>query len=103
MVSCRSYVIQRNIGFRLYLIFCLLRYRAGRHPTSCVFVVKKEHSDYRADSLIFHEMLQVVTVSSPFCSLGVALSKSVSCDHTATSSAKRLTCGAPSADVSSSM
>ena len=47
-VSYRSYVIPRNFGFGLYLICCMLRYRAGRHLASCVFVVKKEHSDFGA-------------------------------------------------------
>ena len=67
------------------------------------FVVKKEHSDFGADSSIFHDVLQLVAVSSPFCSLDVALSKSVSCVHSVTSSAKRLTCGAPTVVARSSM
>ena len=50
-------------------------------------MAKKEHSDFGADSFIFHDVLPLVTASSPFCSLGVALSKSVSCVHTATSEA----------------
>ena len=102
-VNCRSYVIPRNFGFWLFLICCLLRYRAGRTLASCVYVVKMEHSDFWADSSIFLDMLQVVTASSPLCSLDVPLSKSVSCIHTASSSAKRLTCGAPTADARSSM
>ena len=87
-VNCRSYVIPRNFGFKLYLICCLLRCRAGRHHATCVFVVKKEHYDFWADNSIFHDVFHLVTASSPFCSVDVALSKTVSCVHTATSSAE---------------
>ena len=102
-VSCRLYVIPRNFGFGLYLICCLLRYRARYHLASFVFVMKKEHSDFLDDSSIFHDVLQLLTESSPFCSLDVAVSKSVSCVHTATSPVKRLTCGSPISDARSSM
>ena len=102
-MSCGSYVIPRNFGFGLHLICCLLRYRAGRHLTSCMFVVKKEHSDFWAESSIFHDVLQLLTASTPFCSLDVTLSVSVSCIQTATSSAKRLTCKTPVADAWSSI
>ena len=59
-----------------------MRHRAGRHFASCVFVVKKEHSDFLADNSVFHDMLQLVMASRPCCSLAVALYKSVSCTHT---------------------
>ena len=62
--SCRLYVIPRNFWFGLYLICSLLRYRAGRHLALCMFVVKKEHSDFWADSSIFHDVLQLVTAVS---------------------------------------
>ena len=101
--SCRSYVIPRNIWFGLYLICFLLRYRAGRHLALCVFVVKKEHSDFVVDRSIFHDVLQLVSALSPSCSLDVALSKSVSSAHTATSSIRKLTCGAQTADARSSV
>ena len=66
-------------------------------------MVKKEHSDLLADSSNFHVVLQLATASSPLCSLDVTLSMSVFCVHTATSSTKRLTCGASNADARSSM
>ena len=83
-VSCRSYVIPRNFWFGLCWICCLLRHRAGRHIASCVFVAKKERSDFWADTSISHDGHQLATASSPFSSLRVALSMSVSCVHTAT-------------------
>ena len=85
------------------LTCCILRHGAGRLLPSCVFVGKREHSDFLADSFNFHDMLQHVTASSHFCGLDVPLSKSVSCVHTATSSEKRLTCGTPTAEKMSSM
>ena len=93
-VCCRSYVISRNFGFWLCLICFLLRYRTERHLASCVFVVKKEHSDF---------WLQLVTAYGHFCCLDVTLSMFVSCVHTVTSSAKMITCGALTADARSSM
>ena len=68
-----------------------------------MFVVKKEHSNFCDDGSNFYDVLQLVTASSPFCGLDVALSKFVSCVHIATSLAKRLTCGTPTADAGSSM
>ena len=68
-----------------------------------MFVAKKEQSDLGADRSNFYVTLQLVPASSPFRRSDVALSKSVSYVHTATSSAKRLTCGAPTAVVGSSM
>ena len=97
MVSCRPFVIPRNFGFGLYLICCLPRYRVGRHLATYVFVVKKENSDFWADSSILDYVLQLVSAYSPFCSLDVALSKCVSCVHNASSSTESLTCGAPTA------
>ena len=94
-IKCNS----KEHGIGLCVICCLLRYRAGRHLASCVFVVKKEHNDFGADSSNFHDILQLVTASSPFCSLDVALSKSAPSFYTATSSARRLTCGTPTADA----
>ena len=102
-MCCRSYLIPRNLGLGLYLICCPLRYLTGRNLVSCVFVIKKLHSDFWADRSIFHDVLQLVPASNPFCSLDVALSMSVSCVHTATSSAMRLSCGVPTADARSSM
>ena len=54
---------------------------------------KEEHCDVWTGSSIFHDVLQLSTASSPFCSVDVALSKSMSCVHTATSLVKRLTDG----------
>ena len=101
-VGCRSYVIPRTIGFGLYLICCLLRYRAGCHLASCMFVVKRS-TVFRPYSSVFHYVFQLVTVSGPFCSLDVTLSKSVFCVHTATLSVRRLICGTPTADARLSM
>ena len=45
--------------------------RTGRHFASYRFVVNKEHSDFLADSSIFHDVFQLVV-------LDVVLSNSVS-------------------------
>ena len=70
--TCKPKVnwIPRNFGFWLCLICCLLRYTAGRHLASCVFVLKKEHYDFLADSSIFHgcRFLQV-RVLLPHCNI----------------------------------
>ena len=67
-----------------------------------MFVAEKEHSDFWAVSSIFHDVLKLITASSHYCSMDVALSMFVSCVHTATLLVKWLTSGTPSADAKSS-
>ena len=102
-MSSRSYVIPGKFGFGLYLNCYLLMHKAGRHLASCEFMAKKDYSDFVAERSNYLDVLQLATKYSPLCSLDVALFKSVSCVHSATSSAKRMTCGAPTTDARSSM